>query len=157
MRRHGLHFACAVAVVLLVLHTGGAAEPTIDEVLAAMRPYTGPAASGVDRNTLSGKVMAGYQGWFTAAGDGAEMDWHHYTRRGQFRPGVCNIELWPDVSELADTEKFATPFRHAEGSTAYVFSSHVRPTVLRHFRWMQEYGIDGVFLQRFVVETLAAA
>ena len=85
-----------------------AAEPTRDEVLAAMRPYDGPVTNGVDRSSLIGKVMAGYQGWFTTDGDGAELGWHHYTRRGQFRPGMCNIELWPDMSELSPSEKFAT-------------------------------------------------
>ena len=69
---------------------------------------------------------------------------------------MCNIELWPDISDFGDSEKFGTPFQHANGAKAYVFSSHLRPTVLRHFRWMQQYGLDGVFVQRFVVETLAA-
>ena len=43
---------------------------TRDEVVALMRPYAGSSAAGVDRTTLTGKVMCGYQGWFTAEGDG---------------------------------------------------------------------------------------
>jgi hypothetical protein len=101
--------------------------------------------------------MCGYQGWFTAPGDGSERGWTHYSRGGRFEPGRCSIDLWPDVSELGDDEKFATPFRHADGSTACVFSSHNRQTVLRHFQWMKEYGIDGAFVQRFAVETMHPA
>jgi hypothetical protein len=137
----------------LALGPASAAEPTRDEVVARMQPYDGTSTDGVDRATLIGKVMAGYQGWFTTTTDGAGLGWQHYARRGEFRPGRCTIDLWPDVSELDDDEKFATPFRHADGTTAHVFSSHQRKTVVRHFRWMQEYGIDGVFVQRFVVET----
>ena len=49
------------------------------------------------------------------------------------------VSLQPyDVSELGDDEKFATGFRHADGSVAYVFSSLCRTTVLRHFLWMRE-------------------
>src|SRR3954470_13174259 len=134
-----------------------AEPPTREQVLGDMRPYIGPSAEGVDRTTLDGKVMCGYQGWYCAEGDGSGRGWAHYQRRGRFAPGSCTIDLWPDVSELTDAEKFATPFRHADGSVAYVFSAHRPETVLRHFRWMREYGIDGVFVQRFAVETTAPA
>jgi hypothetical protein len=40
----------------------------------------------------------------------------------------------------------------ADGSPAYAFSSHNPATVDRHFRWMAEYGIDGVVLQHFAVD-----
>jgi hypothetical protein len=119
-----------------------------------MRPYDGPSAPGVDCSTLTGKVLCGYQGWFTAPGDGSGRGWRHYAAGGRFQPGSCSIDLWPDVSELDDDEKFATPFRHRDGRVAQVFSSHCRKTVLRHFRWMRQHGIDGVFVQRFGVETL---
>ena len=33
---------------------------------------------------------------------------------------------------------------------AYLYSAFNRKTVLRHFRWMKEYGLDGVLVQRFV-------
>src|SRR5579862_4740220 len=110
-------------------------SPTRDEVIAAMRPYDGPSQKGVDSSTLTGKVMSGYQGWFTTPGDGSDRGWRHYSSRGQFKPGSCNIDLWPDMSELDDDEKYPTPFRHKDGAVATVFSSHHPKTVLRHFRW----------------------
>jgi len=85
LRLRSLCFGC-----LVLTQTALAEEATREEVLAAMRPYEGPATSGVARTTLNGKVMAGYQGWFTAQGDGAGMGWRHYSRRGQFKPGACN-------------------------------------------------------------------
>lgn len=102
----------------------------------------------VDNSTLTGKIMSGYQGWFTCEGDGANRGWFHYGKRGEFKPGQCTIDLWPDMSEMNDDEKYATAFKHADGSTAHVFSSMNKKTVLRHFKWMQEYGHDGVFVQR---------
>lgn len=100
---------------------------------------------------LHGLVLCGYQGWFRCEGDGSGNGWQHYASGGKFEPGHSHIDLWPDVSELAPDERFATPFRHADGRVAEVFSSVKAATVRRHFRWMREYGIDGVFLQRFAV------
>ncbi|AQT69808.1 hypothetical protein STSP2_03005 [Anaerohalosphaera lusitana] len=103
--------------------------------------------------TLTGKIMCGYQGWFNAPGDGANRGWVHWGTSNRFEPGYCTVDWWPDMSELDPDEKFATGFKYADGSTASVFSSFNEKTVLRHFSWMDEYGIDGVFLQRFVSET----
>jgi len=141
--------------LLLLCVTGSvlADSPSRDENIVSLRPYDGISVQGVDTSTLSGKVMCGYQGWFTTPDDGAQKGWTHYGRRGRFEPGSCTIDLWPDVSELEDDEKFATAFRHADGSVAYVFSSLCHKTVQRHFSWMREYGIDGAFVQRFAVET----
>jgi hypothetical protein len=107
----------------------------------------------VDAEGLAGKIMCGYQGWFDCPDDGSERGWVHWGRSGQFAPGYCTVDWWPDMSEYGEDEKFATGFQNADGSTAYVFSSHNRKTVLRHFEWMADYGIDGVFVQRFAVET----
>jgi len=151
MSRFGLRMWCACFMGLLAVEVR--AQPDRDASYVEFGPYAGPSAEAIDRESLTGKVMAGYQGWFTAEGDGAHLGWKHYGRRGEFRPGTCNIDLWPDVSELDADERFDTEFRHADGATAQVFSSHQPKTVLRHFRWMREYGVDGVFVQRFVVET----
>lgn len=145
--------ALAVLIPVAWASIASAAPPTRAEVLAAMQPYAGPSFQGVDRSTLKGKVLCGYQGWFTTPTDGAERGWAHYERRGLFEPGHCSIDLWPDVRELDPDERFVTPFRRGDGGPAFVFSSHRKKTVLRHFEWMRTYGIDGVFVQRFAVET----
>jgi len=107
----------------------------------------------VDPFTLTGKVMCGYQGWFNCEGDGAERGWVHWTKReGGLKPGNAKIDLWPDVSELGADERFATGFTNASGKPFEVFSSFKRATVLRHFEWMRDYGIDGALVQRFVVD-----
>ena len=154
------HAALACVTVTGVFIACAAERPkaptfTREDVIAKMKPYTGPHVAGVDTSTLVGKVMCGYQGWFNTVGDGAGRHWTHYnhrTGRDVFEPGKCSIDFWPDVSELDADEKYATPFRHADGSVAYVFSSYNAKTVIRHFKWMARYGIDGVFVQRFASE-----
>lgn len=107
-----------------------------------------------DRSTLTGKVMCGYQGWFNCEGDGAELGWTHWAKNSRklFAPGNVTVDLWPDISEFDADELFETGFENRDGSAAHAFSSRNRKTVLRHFRWMRDYGIDGVFLQRFANE-----
>jgi hypothetical protein len=100
--------------------------------------------------SYNGLVMAGYQGWFTAEGDGAERGWHHYEKGGKFEPGICSVDFWPDVTEYAKTYK--TAFKYPDGSDAYVYSPYDEVSVDLHFKWMKDYGIDGVFMQRFVSE-----
>lgn len=98
--------------------------------------------------SYDGLVMAGYQGWFNAQGDGANRGWNHYVAGGEFAPGNCKIDMWPDVSEY--TKTYPTAFTTAAGKTAYLFSSYDASTTDLHFKWMQQYGIDGVFMQRFI-------
>jgi hypothetical protein len=61
--------------------------------------------------------------------------------------------MWPDMSEYAAEERFPAPgFTYPDGRPASLFSSDHEKTVLRHFQWMHDYGIDGVWLQQFVVD-----
>jgi len=101
-----------------------------------------------------GLIMCGYQGWFSAPGDGTGDTWGHYGRNGKFDDDHCTIDLWPDVSEYKKT--YETSFKHADGSPVHVFSSNDESTVDLHFKWMKEYGIDGVFMQRFFGRTKTA-
>ena len=114
-------------------------------------PYAGHEYMGdnlVDANTLNGKVICGYQGWFRAEGDPAGQGWGHYVN-GDFSD--LTVEMWPDMLEYSSDEKYPVPgWTHSEGEQAYLFSSANKKTVLRHFQWMENYGIDGVAVQRFV-------
>ncbi|MDD5134417.1 MAG: hypothetical protein PHP01_03275 [Phycisphaerae bacterium] len=102
--------------------------------------------------SLIGKIMCGYQGWFNCPGDGTSRGWVHWSQStSSFTPANCKIDLWPDMTEYGATEKFLASSFY-DGTDRYVFSSHNRDTVLRHFQWMQTYGIDGVYLQRFASE-----
>ena len=123
---------------------------TREKVIDRMQPYDGGHVKGVDTDTLIGKVMCGYQGWFATEGDGSGRGWFHYAaQQERFEPGYCTFDLWPDMTDMDEDEKYPTSFMHADGSTAFLFSPYNRKTVVRHFGWMEEYGIDGVFLQRF--------
>jgi len=119
---------------------------------ASATPAASPAADAPAHagryDSYSGLLMAGYQGWFNTPDDGAGRGWKHYNNKNGFRPGSAVIDFWPDVSEYAKT--YPTEFHFADGSPARVFSSYDQSTVDTHFRWMKEYGIDGVFMQRFV-------
>jgi hypothetical protein len=97
-------------------------------------------------------VMAGYQGWFAAQGDASERGWYHFQngRCGGFLPGCATVDFWPDMADY--TKKYKSPFQFADGSPAYLYSPYDEETVDLHFKWMKEYGIDGVFMQRFVGE-----
>jgi hypothetical protein len=126
------------------------AKLTRDQVIEqTMKPFTGKSEKGVDCTTLKGKVMCGYQGWHAAEGDDCGRGWYHWTGKNGFKPGSTNVDLWPDVSELGAEERYATAFKTADGKAAEVYSAFNAKTVIRHFQWMQEYGIDGVFVQRF--------
>jgi hypothetical protein len=102
-------------------------------------------------DSLIGTVMCGYQGWFNCPGDGTTRGWVHWGQGGNFSPTECTVDLWPDMTEMTAGEKFLASAFY-DGSNQYVFSSHNLATVRRHFQWMRDYGIDGVYLQRFANE-----
>ena len=111
-------------------------------------------AEVVDATSLHGKIMCGYQGWFRCPGDAANRGWSHWSRdRTRITPATLTFELWPDLREYGSAECFPAPgFTYPDGRPAQLFSSDCAATVGRHFRWLRDYGIDGVWLQHFLVD-----
>jgi hypothetical protein len=110
-------------------------------------------ASTSDFSSLVGKHIAGYQGWFACPSDPVDPRWSHWFRGEQVPgPQTLSVDLWPDLSEFDQNELCPTGMALPSGAPAFVFSSERAATVRRHFRWMSDYGIDGVAAQRFLSE-----
>ena len=104
----------------------------------------------VDPSTLSHKLMMGYQGWFATTNDGSAVNqWQHWFSRQNPVATNLTVDLWPDISELGSNELFSTGMTLPDGSPAKVYSAFNQTTVVRHFKWMKDNHLDGVFLQRF--------
>lgn len=136
--------------LLLAVPTGRAGEPGV----ASDRVNHTSQERVVDATSLRGRILCGYQGWFRCPGDAADMGWVHWSRDStRLSPGLLTFEMWPDVSDYSAKERYPAPgFTYPDGRQAELFSSDDAATVLRHFEWMRDYGIDGAWLQHFLVD-----
>jgi hypothetical protein len=116
--------------------------------------FIAPLASQevIDPTSLNHKIMAGYQGWFAAPGDGSGYGWIHWGGPTIDADNIT-IDMWPDMREYDPDELFETDFVYQDLTNAGLYSAYTRKTVERHVKWMKDYGIDGVFVQRFLGST----
>ena len=120
-------------------------------LIPALMSVSAYAADKTDRSTLTGKVLFGYQGWFNCPGDGSDRGWRSWAR-GTPSAETLTIDMYPDLSEFDADELCEVPGMTIGGKPAYLYSAWNRKTVVRHFAWMKEYGLDGVLAQRFVTQ-----
>lgn len=157
----GLLYPFGILIVLFLIfffiHTG---EYKIEKI------ETNPTLKGIGNHSLDpgiekainqypsyhNLVMAGYQGWFAAAGDSSNRGWYHYGNNCGFYPGCSSIDFWPDMKEYP--KQYISPFKFPDGEAAYLYSPFDEESVDLHFKWMRDYGIDGVHMQRFLVEVI---
>lgn len=63
---------------------------------------------------------------------------------------VVEIDFIPDVSQYPANCLFNTQLTLPNGQPAQFYDSSCQGVVDLHFKWMQQYGIDGVIVQRFI-------
>ena len=149
-------FALCLAVLTLLAGGSLAAQTRSGETADPwLHPYAGPTRTDIDATTLDGKVLCGYQGWFNTPGDGTNFGFGHWGN-GLDRPGSgrFTVDMWPDTSEYDPRDLVEVPaLKMPDGSPARLYSGFHKGPTLVHCKWMRQYGIDGVFLSRFVSET----
>ncbi|KAH8812829.1 hypothetical protein F5884DRAFT_786503 [Xylogone sp. PMI_703] len=106
------------------------------------------AASAVDTSTLKGKWLYGYQGWFRKPAAGVNNHWS--PNGGTPGPGNVEIDFFPDTSQYPANCLFDTGFTLPGGATAKLYDNTCDGVVDLHFKLMQQAGVDGVLVQRFL-------
>ena len=113
-----------------------------DNLLSMNVPSTSKLSVNVTFDTIIGKHMVGYQGWFRCENGIGSTHW------GSNHPVV---DMLPDVSEY-DPEGLCIlkGFKYRDGTPVKVFTSESPSIVDTHFKWMKDYGIHGAFVQDFL-------
>ena len=112
----------------------------------------------LDASRLEGKVLVGYQGWFRCPDKNAPASfWNHWFKYGQSADDSQNpasrrwtVDQFPDTSEMDPSSLCPIGGATRDGKAIYVFTSLAPATEETHFKWMKQYNIDGVLLQRFI-------
>ena len=100
---------------------------------------------------FGGKVITGYQGWFSTPTDGQLNRWVHWARNSEPKQHNLTFEVYPDISMYENADLAQTGFApFGDGRPAKLFGSVREDVIDQHFRLMKEQNIDGAALQRFM-------
>ncbi|KAF2172726.1 hypothetical protein M409DRAFT_16687 [Zasmidium cellare ATCC 36951] len=119
-------------------------------------------SAAYDHAQLNGMTVFGYQAWYpTWDPNHQPQDQVHSNDFKWFNPaqGTPGPPNPPNSQVLTDTLPYVedypsecwetTNFILANGSHAQFFNSYCTAVIEKHFQYMVQYGIDGVFVQRF--------
>ncbi|WP_448903397.1 sialate O-acetylesterase [Eubacterium sp.] len=104
---------------------------------------------------FTGKSFAGYQAWF---GTGSQKTgWGHYDYGDKEEDGTSwprkdhiSIDYFPYVKDYDESALAQTGFANlGSGEPTKLFDSTNDNVIDTHFKWMNQYGIDGAAIQRF--------
>lgn len=119
-------------------------------------PTPAPNPAVVDATSLTGKLIAGYQGWFSLPDTGGPFPYYsHWIPQwnGTLASDASNLklDLYPDVREYPANvmKEYTGVVPLGNGTKIKLFNSALNGTVDLHFNWMKQNGLDGVAIQRF--------
>lgn len=121
--------------------------------IGSLNPDAEPVPTTPDSDSeFKGRTFAGYQMWHRAGNNAS--DWVHWSYGVFPAPGLqknVNVCSWPDTSIYPTTSLYQTNLADlGDGRKAGLYSS-IDPEVVKvHFDLMQNAGLDGVAVQRFV-------
>ena len=128
------------------------ARPTVNTIVSSSTTTTTrgrPAASTATpfASTLRGKVLYGYQAWFSSP-----SQYSHWSfSNGPATNATSQFDFFPDTTQYPDECLFESGFHFANGSSAMLYNAACEGVIATHFRWMNDAGIDGLIVQRFLV------
>jgi len=111
------------------------------------------AANAVNTSTLYEKIIFGYQGWF-CTNKVYSLGWRHWSNSKLSAPNSSSVtfDLFPDVTEYP-TSALSNDTMLTSRLTGLPMDLYDSLGVVDvHFSWMEEYGVHGVAVQRFVNE-----
>ena len=97
----------------------------------------------VDSSTIKNKVFAGYQGWADTS------HWKHWFVDDKPDTSHYHFEMVPTMDEYPEHSKRTTSVKYTTGKTLSLYDNTASGVVDLHFKWMQDYGLDGILLSRF--------
>lgn len=105
-------------------------------------------APGVSAGDLDDGIWVGYQAWHLAEGDGSPRGgWNHWFRRNQPDADHLHGDQWPGALDEYPI-LYPTGMRYPDGRPVRLYSCYDYETIELHVRWMKQYGIKGLALQR---------
>ncbi len=137
------------ALGFLAIPSGHAHAQGLQRKAPIVSRQSAKAGASVDPSTLTGKLIMVYQGWFNCPGDGTKVGWWHW-----FTGPDPTVDFLPNAADYPTAEQCVTTMLDAAGNPVNLFSDANPATVETQFAWMQQYGLDGVALQRFAVDLL---
>lgn len=128
----------------------------LDPLLEPVHQHLGGSAY----SEFIGKSVAGYQAWFDTGG---QYDfWVHWSNNAVAQDGTRwprrynhTFEIYPDVSFYDPADLAQTGFADlGNGQPSRLFTSRSARVINKHFELMQQAGMDGVAVQRFLGASL---